>query len=501
MPNEGDVVRGRYKLLAHLGDGGSASVWKALDRTLEREVAIKFLYCADERKLDQLRKQFLREARIACAVKHRNVIQTMDFGQTDDGQAYMVMELLTGVELAQKIGADPPMPLQEIVQVIGMTLRGLQAIHEGGIIHRDLKPENIYLAHDPAGTFPKIRDFGIAKRTDPRGSRRSVPTTKEGVVVGTPEYMSPEQARGRPDLDARSDVWSVGVVLFELLSGEQPFKHQYAGELIIQIATTDAPRVTEIEPSVPEPIADVVAKALARDPDQRYQSASEMQKALLAAAERSQGKSMARPLSEAAPVIPGKRDHARVLWMLAGATATVVVIATLASRSSEPAEPAPAAATSSVTPAEAPSAAKRFTIELRGVPEGATVLVNGKPASGHSFEIDDDGHSRLIEVQAAGRKPWRVMHPAGNNGDYEVHLIELPAEPVAAPAPAPAPEAAVPAPAVVPAPAPAPASGPATEPAPVPAPPKAKTAPESPAAPAKPKAKKPRTKVWRDADF
>jgi tRNA A-37 threonylcarbamoyl transferase component Bud32 len=409
MPKVADVIAERYELLAHIGDGGTASVWKAVDRTLEREIAIKFLYVADERDADMLRKQFLREARIACAVKHRNVIQTMDFGQTEEGRAYMVMELLHGEELSQRIGSEQEPLLEDTAQVVCDVLRGLQAIHEAGIVHRDLKPENIYLERDQDGVFPKILDFGIAKSIDRRGSRRSVLTTKEGIVVGTPEYMSPEQARGQRDLDARADVWSVGVILFELLTGELPFDDPSEVEVIIKIVTTDARKVTDLQPSVPTVISQVVEKALKRERAERFQTAAEMNQALTEAV-RSVTDS-ALPTAFAA----AQRKRKTILW-LSGAAAIAVLTVIVFSLREQSANKAVVAAPKALT----------VTVELRGVPSSGTVLVNGKPVKGTKLTLPNDGHSRLIEVQAPDRSPWRVMHPAGNDANYEVRMPIVP---------------------------------------------------------------------------
>jgi serine/threonine-protein kinase len=418
MPKVADLIAERYELLAHLGDGGSASVWQARDRTLEREVAIKFLYVADERDADVSRKQFLREARIACAVKHRNVIQTVDFGQTEEGRAYMVMELLHGEELTQRIGTDHDFTPEVAAQVVGDVLRGLQAIHEAGIVHRDLKPENIYLERDQDGIFPKILDFGIAKSIDRRGNRRSVLTTKEGIVVGTPEYMSPEQARGQRDLDARADVWSVGVILFELLTGKLPFDDPSEAEVIIKIVTTEAPKVRDLKPEIPVALSEVVSKALQRDRAARFQSAAEMNQALLEAA-----KSLSD--AEAAGALRAVQRRGRTMMLLSGAGALALFTAILLISRREPAH--------SVAPAAQPAAKPASVrVALHGVPSGATVLVNGKTMNATTFTLPNDGHSRLIEVQIAGRNPWRVMHPAGNDADYEVRmpLAEV-AQPVA----------------------------------------------------------------------
>ena len=430
MLHVGDIVADRYRLLGHLGDGGSASVWKAEDRTLAREVAIKFLYAQDERYKAELEEQFLREARLACAVKHRNVIQTVDFGQTDDGQAYMVMELLRGDDLGERMGDGPLMRIDEAASVVAQILRGLIAVHDAGIVHRDLKPENVYLENDGEGVFPKILDFGIAKSVDKqRTGRRSVLTTKEGVVVGTPEYMSPEQARGMPNIDVRSDVWSVGVILFELLTGRLPFDHPYAGELIIQICTTDAPLVIDLRPEVGTALSEVVAKALTRDREQRFQTAAEMLEALLAATQ--QGIAPPRTVSphpSAPPVQPAGAGRPAALWMSVMIAASVVVVAIVLLPRSDASSGLVATARLAHRGGERP----HITVELRGVPDGAQVMVNGRPMGGSKFTLPNDMHARLIEVQASGRTPWRVMHPAGNDATYEVRMPPLVLEPVAA---------------------------------------------------------------------
>ena len=411
MPKVGEVIVDRYELLAHLGDGGTASVWRANDRTLEREVAIKFLYVVDERTAEDMRKQFLREARIASAVKHRNVIQTMDFGQTEEGRAYMVMELLHGQELTHSIDCEPRITTDSAVAIVVDILRGLHAIHEAGIVHRDLKPENVYLERDQDGVLPKILDFGIAKNVARAGARRSVLTTKEGIVVGTPEYMPPEQARGIRDLDARADIWSTGVILFELLTGKLPFEAPSEAEVIIKIVTTDAPPVTSLNPNVPKAISDIVAKALMREREQRYESALEMQRALT---EATRG-----PVSSL-PVAPRRDNLWKAALVVGGAVLVAIALIVAAQRR--------AAAPVISAPDKVLAKPSHITLKLNGVPEDAAVFIDRKPVKGTSFKLPNDGFSRLIEVEAAGRRPWRTQLPAGNSAKYEVRMPYLPSE-------------------------------------------------------------------------
>ncbi|HEX2676992.1 MAG TPA: serine/threonine-protein kinase, partial [Polyangiales bacterium] len=180
------VIAGRYRLESLVGEGGMASVWRAKDLTLARPVAVKLLYARDERDHDVLIARFLREARIAASVQHRNVIHIVDFGTTDEGQPFMVMELLEGESLGDRLHRERKLPLAEAVHIASMTLRGLSAVHEAGIIHRDLKPDNIFLKEEGGVVYPKILDFGISRSVEPSSGRRSALTTREGIIVGTP---------------------------------------------------------------------------------------------------------------------------------------------------------------------------------------------------------------------------------------------------------------------------------------------------------------------------
>ena len=286
VPEQPRVVAGRYTLESLIGEGGMASVWRARDQTLERPVAVKLLYARDERDKQRLVHQFLREARIAASVHHRNVINIVDFGSTEGQQAFMVMELLEGETLGGRLHREPSLPLSEVLQIAVLTLRGLTAVHEAGIIHRDLKPDNVFLARDRSGgVYPKILDFGISRSVEPRSGRRSALTTREGMIVGTPEYMSPEQARGVREIDRRSDIYSMGAILYEALTGRLAFANENVGDLIIQIVTGALKPAHEVNPEVPRAISDVVSKAMSRLPADRYNDAGEMQQALLQAAE------------------------------------------------------------------------------------------------------------------------------------------------------------------------------------------------------------------------
>jgi len=282
---ERDVIAGRYRLDSPIGDGAMGAVWRAEDQVLKRQVAIKFLFVKGSRDPQGMVDQFLREARIAASVQHRNVIHTVDFGTVDDFQPFMVMELLNGESLGDRMAREPPLSPEQLIHIISLTLRGLSAVHDAGIVHRDLKPHNVFLQRDADAVYPKILDFGISRSLNGGQDRPSAIATAEGLIVGTPDYMSPEQARGELNVDRRADIYSMGAILFEGLTGRLPFIAETIGDLIVQIVTTEPPRVIDVAPMVPKPLSDLVAQAMSRSREHRFADARALRRALLAAAE------------------------------------------------------------------------------------------------------------------------------------------------------------------------------------------------------------------------
>jgi serine/threonine-protein kinase len=279
----GELIANRYELQRELGEGGMATVWLAQDRTLERPVAIKFLDVG-ARDRARMSDQFLREARIAAAVRHRNVIQILDFGMHED-IPFMAMEALSGETMADRFDRGAHFELREVIEIAVRCLEGLAAVHEAGIVHRDLKPENIFLVREATGVYPKLLDFGISKNVDKRSGRHSAIPTESGRIIGTPEYMSPEQARGVHDLDRRADIYGLGVVMYEALTGQLPYDAEHMTEVLMQVVAGGAPDVVMIVPEVGHAISDVIAKSMQREREQRYGSAIEMRSALLEAAQ------------------------------------------------------------------------------------------------------------------------------------------------------------------------------------------------------------------------
>lgn len=267
---------GRYWVTGHLGKGGMGRVYRAFDEALDREVAIKTL--TGEGTLDpESRQRFEREARAAAKLQHPNIVTVFELGE-DRGSPFIAMELLPGIDLEALLRSGEPLLLAEKLDIVAQVCRGLAYAHEHGVVHRDVKPSNIRLLDN--GTA-KIMDFGIAKLAGGSG------LTKSGMMVGTVHYMSPEQVRGR-GLDGRSDVFSLGVILYELLAGQKPFRGEAATDILFKIVhepplpiDPEGAAAADLSPRLRE----TVAQALAKDPEQRFPSAAAMADAIAAVRE------------------------------------------------------------------------------------------------------------------------------------------------------------------------------------------------------------------------
>lgn len=264
-------------LVRQLGEGGMGKVWLARHEGLETDVVVKFL-AAEGADREEAEARFAREASAAAAVKSPHVVQVFDHGVTQAGTRYIVMELLEGRDLATHLAAKGPMPPSDVAAVIAQVAKALSKAHKAGVVHRDIKPENIFLCDADGGEmFVKVLDFGIAKREQQMSSK-----TTTGQVVGTPYYMSPEQILGEGPVDARTDIWALGVVAFEALTGKRPFEGSTVGAITLAIHRSK-PRPSEHVPSLPAAFDDWFARACAREPAERFQTAREAGQAILAA--------------------------------------------------------------------------------------------------------------------------------------------------------------------------------------------------------------------------
>jgi len=271
------VLGGKYRLDSKLAEGGMGTVWIATNVVLESQVAIKVLL-REHVHSPTAEARLLREARTAAQIGHPNIVQVFDFGKTDDGFPFIVMELLQGEDLGTRLERVWRISAMEAVRIMIPVVSAVAAAHAKGVVHRDLKPQNIFLTTDANGDeIPKVVDFGIAKAN---GWQHTPKLTMEGVVVGSPEYVSPEQARGQDDIDARADVWALCVTLYETVTGELPFRDENYNRLLRRIIEDDPVSIVSKGAGDDELWA-IVRKGLAKNRDERWQSAGELRDALV----------------------------------------------------------------------------------------------------------------------------------------------------------------------------------------------------------------------------
>jgi serine/threonine protein kinase len=277
LPPVHGLVAGKYQILGLIGRGGMGSVWEGRHSSLGTRVAVKFID-PEYAESQEACARFVTEARAAATIQSKHAIQIFDHGVTEDGRPYMVMELLVGEPLDKRIDRLGTLSLAETARIIGHVCRALQRAHDVGIIHRDLKPENIFLVRSPDDDeeIAKVLDFGIAKIKGPPGEQGVSSSTKTGAVLGTPYYMSPEQARGLRNVDHRSDLWSLGVIAHKCVTGVLPFEGESVGDLLVKICTSPLPTPSVTMPGLPRSFDVWFARALEREPMRRFASALEL---------------------------------------------------------------------------------------------------------------------------------------------------------------------------------------------------------------------------------
>jgi serine/threonine-protein kinase len=270
-----DILNGKYQILQKIGSGGMGSVYKALEPEMNRMVGVKILHPKLANRKD-LVSRFRREARAMSQLTHPNTVKVFSFGELDDGPLYIIMEFLEGKNLNQTVRSEGPFATDRALPILIQACGALDEAHKAGIIHRDLKPENIFLVQS-AGLrdYPKVLDFGLAKVGERQMRPGSVILTQEGMVFGTPEFMSPEQAQGR-SLTAASDIYSLAVILYEVLTGKLPFDAKNAMDYI-QLHVTGKP--TPLSQRVPGKtfpalLEQVLDRALAKRPEDRFATAA-----------------------------------------------------------------------------------------------------------------------------------------------------------------------------------------------------------------------------------
>jgi len=323
-------VAGQFRIVEKIGKGGMGAVYKAEQPDTNRYVAIKILHSRYLSRSD-LVSRFRREARAMSQLSHPNTARVFLYGQLEDGACYFVMEHLVGQNLAQIVRAEGAMKPKRAMRIMIQVCSALEEAHQAGIVHRDLKPENVFVTTQGGiRDFPKVLDFGLAKVTERQMRPGSMVLTQQGMVFGTPEFMSPEQAHGKT-LDARSDIYSLGIILYELLTGKLPFDAKQPIEYIqLHVNATPIPLSKRLpEADFPPGLEEVVMAALAKKPEDRYASAAEFAVALesLFQADAGEGGSISLPtpippvpVPDPAPSIVPLRglERPRTPWLMLG---------------------------------------------------------------------------------------------------------------------------------------------------------------------------------------
>jgi serine/threonine-protein kinase len=278
MPKIGDVIADKYRLDKVAGEGGMGIVYAAEHLVLKQRVAVKVLL-PDAASSEAIVERFAREARAAAKINSEHVARVLDAGSLSSGSPFLVMEYLDGCDLEELLELQKTLPAREVVEYIIQALEGLAHAHAAKLVHRDLKPANLFLSTRPDGSNAiKLLDFGISKVTNGKPEDKRL-TGRH--VLGSPVYMSPEQLRNATDIDGRADVWSMGIVAYELLTGEPPFDGDGVGEIFAAILEKEPIHPTDVNAKVPRDLGDVVLRCLRRDPAERWDDAGRLARALL----------------------------------------------------------------------------------------------------------------------------------------------------------------------------------------------------------------------------
>ncbi len=280
----GTLLGGKYRIEGVLGEGGMGCVYRAVHEEIGLKVAVKHLHKAFTENLDAV-ERFRREAKLAASIGHDNICQVIDFGTLDDDAPFLVMPRLSGATLGELLAENRALSPERAVDILCQTLSALQAAHDAKIVHRDLKPDNIFITTmGDRQDFVKLLDFGISKIMD---HDTVSPLTVTGTMMGTPYYMAPEQAKGAKGIDHRTDIWAMGVILYETLSGQKPFSGDTIFAILNQICNEPFPPPRAINRAVPAALEEVILRAMSRNVSERFDSAEEMSRALCLAMKKS----------------------------------------------------------------------------------------------------------------------------------------------------------------------------------------------------------------------
>jgi eukaryotic-like serine/threonine-protein kinase len=411
-PLIGLTLGGRYRCERKLGQGGMGAVYRAEHVGLGKPVAVKVLLERFASQREALTR-FHKEARAASMIAHENIVDVIDVGD-DSGHAYIVMELLSGRDLGQLLRDEGPLPAARAASLLRQICRALSAAHAKGIIHRDMKPENVFVVQrEGRPELVKLMDFGISKVR--QAHEESLRLTETGAVMGTPMYMSPEQARGDLDIDHRVDVYAVGIMCYEMVVGEPPFRHPtYLGLLSMHLNQKPEPP-SKRNGQVPANLEKVILRALEKAPARRFQSMAEFEEAL-AHVEQSVTPSAVAPVPQ----------PSRWPWVAAIAVALIGGAAALVWRQMQPAPKmvAPAPAKPETTPPPGPKVESTAKVTLITDPAGAEAWIDEVSVGKTPISKELKPGAHVFSFAAAGyakRDVHRTLEP-GDNKDVDVTL-------------------------------------------------------------------------------
>ena len=379
-PLIGSTLVDRYRLTRKIGEGGMGAVYEATHVVIDKPVAVKVLR---EKYVDrpEVAQRLVQEARLASSIRHEHIVDITDSGSTGDGRTFVVMELLDGQSLAELIRREGPIPEPRALEIVRQVASALGAAHARRIVHRDVKPENIFLVRKNGEDFIKVVDFGISKSLRPGvADPDSVRLTHTGMVLGTPLYMSPEQARGDEDLDHRIDIYALGVILYECLTGEVPFRGTNYNGIIAQVANQDAtpPRTLRPELRISDAIERVCLKAMAKSRDDRYATMEAFEADLrrVSAGEGVDAPMPPAPVRPASPWVVPLGAAAVVVLCVVGGGALYAAGRRRGPAPTPPVEVAPVQAPAPVAPPAPPPPPPKpatVTVHVETVPAGAEV--------------------------------------------------------------------------------------------------------------------------------
>jgi serine/threonine protein kinase len=450
----GTVLGGSYRLERVIGTGGMGTVYEAVHTRLPRRFAVKLL-SADVTDKEDLFERFRREAEIASAAGHENIIEAYDFNTTDEGVPYIVMELLAGESLRDRLERAAPLGLQETAGIIDQVASALCVAHARGIVHRDLKPENVFLCRRGGrDDFVKVLDFGVSKLLHSQSI-----STQTGTLLGTPHYMAPEQASTiHGNIDQRTDVFALGAIMYECLAGHFAFEGPTPVGVIYNVVHSSPTPLRERRTDIPEAVERLIARAMSKRPDRRHDSCGEFQRELRQVRELS---SLATLQSGAAPsptplttdrpnvlvVRPSRRPETETLgqasvaksslaeptpkyargalWAGAATAAVAIAIAALVvNRSNGEEQISDELSAGSTAPAA--SEAKQVRLALRIVPASARVEVDGVTTHGDALVLPRSQELHELVVSAQGYESERRQFRAHTDGELIVELKTVP---------------------------------------------------------------------------